>query len=100
PTYATVSGTNAPLANTPSTIALTGIKSRSGNSTQFIGTTQSGGAGTISVTGEQTMILLTSKPTLAINSGTVSGLSSGLVEIADVTVSADVAGNILVNNLP
>ena len=101
PTYASVGGTNGIASNSFSTTTLTGIMSRSGNATTFLGTTASGNNGSLTVTGEAPFVLVSSKPTVSINSGTTNGLAAGSqAELADVTVSADQNGNIKVLNLP
>ena len=100
PTFASVGGTNGIASNSFSTTTLVGIMSRSGNSTTQLGQTASGSSGSLTVTGEVPFVLVSSKPTVSINSGSTNGLVSGQVELADVTVSADQNGNIKVESLP
>ncbi|MEI7777278.1 MAG: peptidoglycan-binding domain-containing protein [bacterium] len=100
PTYASVGGTNGIASNSFSTTTLVGIMSRSGNSTTQLGQTASGSSGSLTVTGEVPFVLVSSKPTVSINSGSTNGLVTGQVELADVTVSADQNGNIKVEALP
>ena len=100
PTYASVGGTNGIASNSFSTTTLVGIMSRSGNSTTQLGQTASGSSGSLTVTGEVPFVLVSSKPTVSINSGSTNGLVTGQIELADVTVSADQNGNIKVEKLP
>jgi hypothetical protein len=87
--YAEV-GSNGIASNTSSTLTLTTIKSTSGNTTT-----------TSSVTvAAPTMTLVGSKPTVAVNTSTASGLNmGGENKIGQVTVTADAKGNIKLNDI-
>lgn len=87
--YAEV-GSNGIASNTSSTLTLTTIKSTSGNTTT---------TSTVSVAAP-TMTLVGSKPTVAVNTSTVSGLNmGGENKIGQITVTADAKGNIKLNDI-
>ncbi|MDE2030809.1 MAG: peptidoglycan-binding protein [Patescibacteria group bacterium] len=54
----------------------------------------------VTVTGEKNMSLVATKPTVTIAAPTGAILTTGSVETADVTVTADAAGSITLNSIP
>lgn len=88
-TYAPV-GTSGTTPGTTSAVALTYVKYTSGGATATL---------TPTVTAP-TMIMVGSKPTVVVNTSTVSGLNLGAEnKIGEVTITADAKGNIKINDL-
>ncbi len=92
PTFGGV-GINQPVSSgATTTIALTYLKSISGSVTTVNSTLNVGSGSTIT--------LVSSKPTISIATPSNVTLTAGLVEVADVTVSADSNGSIGLAQLP
>ncbi len=95
PTYSAVGGTNGISSNSPSTINLTYVKS--------IDAYQQTSIITPNISSGQTIYLVASLPHVAITNNTKNNSNSlvnGQVELADVTVSADAAGQIKIQSIP
>lgn len=83
-------GTNGIVSATTSSVALTEVKYTSGGTTTTFNPSVSA----------PTMTLVGSKPTLTVNTATVSGLNLAAEnKIGEVTVSADAKGNIKINDI-
>ncbi len=83
-------GTNGIVSATTSSVALTEVKYTSGGTTTTFNPTVSA----------PTMTLVGSKPTLTVNTATVSGLNLAAEnKIGEVTIAADAKGNVKINDI-